>query len=738
MDRRWFYGLPKSQQTEGLRPLGRLAFLDHADKIRTSIREALESVMSKDRDSVGTIPRLEGPPQVVLIQSVSGGTGSGALVDLAHLVRSVMRELSIPTSGLSAILLHATSPKPAQKEIARANAYASLLELNHLLHPNASYPGEPSLLLEPMASQGELLRDCYVVHLGDDLTQEDAQEATDLVAEYLLLESATGWRKFINEHRDHSRGPAPLDSEEATVRSLGLYRLRFRRHLLAHRVTQVCCRQLLSRWHGDLATVVASDEQEESQFSEAHRSRWLKDVGEIEAAKLFARLDLKESTVLENLELTVRTPTDTDPGSMCDSMIQQAVARASSPSAGSEIASAVLRDIDLYLGTGELDTDPHQAVRSPFEKKILEKARLGAEPNCRRILDWVRSAVGNPEWRIKPAMVASDVLVTQLLTRIESGHKNLLEATRDRKQQRAALAGEESVSRFWTSRNVSTEEVVRLARSYFQSRLREITREAVSESFRLLYRTATEARARLLDLRQRCAGWSDRFQKIGAQDGHWQTDAGSSLNGVDLLPGKSATMDEASAIIARRLASTSFFSDVEERLETELFSPHGGLWSLATDNLSVLEETISHRMPEVVMDSVMGSLDAIDSASLFFEKQAGMTDALREIKRMLETARPRLANVGGKPRLLLGVPNSPPGRSFRELVVAQLPNATSPVGILGDILFCYESAGLPISRVAEEIIGNEAAFVQVGSRLTTRIDTTVPPLHGGLVVSGRR
>ncbi len=138
------------------------------------------------------------------------------------------------------------------------------------------------------------------------------------------------------------------------------------------------------------------------------------------------------------------------------------------------------------------------------------------------------------------------------------------------------------------------------------------------------------------------------------------------------------------------------------------------------------------------MQVVIDSLESIDSASLFFEKQAGMTDALREIKRMLEKARPRLASVGGKPRLLLGVPNSPPGRSFRELVVAQLPNATSPVGILGDILFCYESAGLPISRVAEEIIGNEAAFVQVGSRLTTRIDVTLPALHAGLADSARK
>ncbi len=513
MDRRWFYGLPKSQQTEGLRPLGRLAFIDHGNQVRAAIRDAIESVMNAERDGVGTIPRLNGPPHVVLIQSISGGTGSGSLTDIVHLTRSVMRELKLPASGLSAVLLHSTSPKPAQKEIARANAYASLLELNHLLHPNASYPGEPYLLLEPLVSQGELLRDCYVVHLGDDLSQEDAHDSTDLVAEYLLLQSATGWRKFLDEHREQSRSPAPLDSEEATVRSLGLYRLRFRRHQLARRVTQICCRHLLARWHGDLVSSVTAEDEEESQFSEAHRSRWLKEVGELEASKLFARLNLKDASVLEHVELTSRTPTDSDPMSVCESIIMNVASKASSPSAGGEVASNLLRELDLHLGTGELDTDHHQAVRSPFEKKLLEKARHGAEPNCRMIIDWVRGSVGNPEWRIKPAMVATDVLVTQLLTRIESAQKGFVDAARERKRQRGLLAGEIRTGSRWLSRSTSVEDVVQLARGYVQSRLREIAREAISESFRLLYRTVTEARARLLDLRQRCAGWADRFDK---------------------------------------------------------------------------------------------------------------------------------------------------------------------------------------------------------------------------------
>ncbi|MBY0587725.1 protein kinase [bacterium] len=736
MDRRWFYGLPKSQQTEGLRPLGRLALLDHADRVREVITEAIAGVMEKTRDSVGTVPRLDAPPHVVIVLSLAGGTGSGSLIDIVHLVRSVMKDLRVPSGGLSAILLHATSPKPAQKEIARANAYASLLELNHLLHPNSNYPGEPALGLDELPNQGELLRDCYLVHLGEDLSQEESQDSTDLVAEYLLLQTATGWRKFIEDHRDHSRGPAPLDSEESTIRSLGLYRMRFRRHDLARRVTQICCRHILSRWHGDLGAIISS-EDEGSEFSDANRSRWLKEVGEVEAAKLFAKLDLKDTSVLEHVELTTKTPIDSNPATVCESILHQAVAKHAAGGSGAELAASVLREMDLHLGAGELDSNPRQTVQSPYEKKIMERARSGAEPNCRRILDWVRQAVANPDWRIKPAMIATDMLVSQLITRIETAQRQFQESIRERKHARDVLSGEMGASGRWLSRPVSTDEIVSMSRSYFNARLREIAREAIAESFRLLYRTTTEARARLLDLRQRCAGWADRLEKLGKETERWN-ESGSSVNGVDLLPGKASSLAEAAAIMARRFASTSFFSDVEERIETELFSELGGIWNLATENISALEEAINHRLPEIVMNSVMASLEAVDSASLFFEKQAGMTDALREIKRMLEKARPKLAVAGGKPRLLLGVPNSPPGRSFRELVVAQLPNATSPVGILGDVLFCYEATGLPISRVAEEIIGNEVAFVQVGSRLTTRIDMTLAPLHGAHAPVGRR
>src|SRR5262249_53481293 len=38
LPRRWLYGIPRSLRTEGLRPLGRLAIVDHADAFRAALR----------------------------------------------------------------------------------------------------------------------------------------------------------------------------------------------------------------------------------------------------------------------------------------------------------------------------------------------------------------------------------------------------------------------------------------------------------------------------------------------------------------------------------------------------------------------------------------------------------------------------------------------------------------------------------------------------------------------------
>jgi hypothetical protein len=106
-----------------------------------------------------------------------------------------------------------------------------------------------------------------------------------------------------------------------------------------------------------------------------------------------------------------------------------------------------------------------------------------------------------------------------------------------------------------------------------------------------------------------------------------------------------------------------------------------------------------------------------------------MGGAIRQLRQLIEQAKPPLRFEGSKEHLVLGVPNSPSGRTLRELVAAQVPgDAVTAVAVPGDVVFCIESAGLPLASIAEQIIGGEPTFVQVSRRLLTRIDVDWPTL----------
>ena len=48
ISRRWLYNIPKSLKTEGLRPLGRLAFVDHAQEISQRMRAAIATAAAAE------------------------------------------------------------------------------------------------------------------------------------------------------------------------------------------------------------------------------------------------------------------------------------------------------------------------------------------------------------------------------------------------------------------------------------------------------------------------------------------------------------------------------------------------------------------------------------------------------------------------------------------------------------------------------------------------------------------
>lgn len=125
--------LPREQISRGAKQipqLGRLAFFYHYASIKKAIRRAIGDLKQV---GISDSPALN----VVLVSSCAGGTGTGMLIDLAYLVRSVADNMKIAADSLKVMgvvalpdLFEDLVPNSNKPQI-RANAGAFLDALDH-------------------------------------------------------------------------------------------------------------------------------------------------------------------------------------------------------------------------------------------------------------------------------------------------------------------------------------------------------------------------------------------------------------------------------------------------------------------------------------------------------------------------------------------------------------------------------------------------------------------------------
>ncbi len=210
LSRRWIYNIPRSLQTQSLRPLGRLAFVDHLERIRERLSRAIKAAWT----ARGWRLRPERPacrsgrplPRIFLVSSISGGTGGGMVLDVAYLVRKLLRDLGLSEEGLCGVLAHCSGHNHQGRDLAVANAYAFLTELHHYSSPHHGYPGDPIRGLPAFDAQDAPFNAAYLVHLGEDLEPAEFTAAADKLAKYLYCNAVTPAHAFFDKCRSLHAG----------------------------------------------------------------------------------------------------------------------------------------------------------------------------------------------------------------------------------------------------------------------------------------------------------------------------------------------------------------------------------------------------------------------------------------------------------------------------------------------------------------------------------------------------
>lgn len=189
LSRRWLYNIPRSQLTEGVRPLGMLAFIDHAAHAFDMLGGLIEELIhEKDKSK---------PFEARIVASAMGGTGSAAMCEVGFLLRQIAETLEIDIKS-ELVLTCAAPAATALGDLASASAISSLLEINHYFKTDGLHPELPRI--PQTHSHRPPFDQVKLTYGGQCGIGTDRYDSVNQVAEYLLLPAPIpSWRDNQNK-----------------------------------------------------------------------------------------------------------------------------------------------------------------------------------------------------------------------------------------------------------------------------------------------------------------------------------------------------------------------------------------------------------------------------------------------------------------------------------------------------------------------------------------------------------
>ena len=714
LDRRWLYGIPRSQLTEGVRALGRLALVADLPNVLGHLRAVLADLASPEaaaaaRAATG-LSLVETGPRVFLVAAISGGTGGGMLIDVAFAVRQVLTELHVGDQGPYGVLLHGTGSRPPQAELARVNAYATLSELYHFNCRGVSYPGDPQGGLHQANTAGGPFQDCYLVHVGDDLEDAQTEAALDDLAEYLYLDCATAAGKAFGGYREathlDSRGPISL-------RTVGLARLTFPRHAVAEVAANLLCRHAVTRWQSD-----PGGRDEEGMREETLRQA--------------AALGLEAEPLTNQFFAAAAAVWGDPPEAYFERIVAEHLANTPAPYAAT---GQLLEALDRQVrGT---DAGESSSVEAPLEKALrLKKESLSVQLG-RAAVERLIALVDDPRRRLKAAESAARILA-QHLSSLTEGARSLLEGYRAALDAFANAGSGEFPAKGTRSgwlpraRRTNSSDLRPRLLEYCRLQLKRRVVENTLSVFRAVAIRLTKFNQELGLIREKLAHFAESFEPLPLAS-RQATDAPTAVCcRLELLPGQSA--DRGTPSLAQ--AAHTVFRRLEPRLslpfditfQADVLDPRGGLWKAfakRADEVPGLRDELHRRARAAILDAIRD----IDAAGLFLEAYPEPVQAGKMLANHLQAAVPRLADPAAPKHLVAALPPGPAGEWLKDRLSESFPDL--PITLVpseGDVTICVEAAPLPLARVAASLVQDHPSAVEVARQVLTRTDVAWVPI----------
>lgn len=690
LSRRWLYNIPRSLHTEGLRPLGRLAFVDHrqtiADRVRGAIGACAQAEAVAASSQTLAMSVREVAPMVVVVASIDGGTGGGMLLDVAYAVRQQLEEFGLPADGVRGVMLHATLANRALNDLRKANAYATLTELNHFMQGGATYRAGPMEVLPAGDVSEPPFRDAYLIDLGEHLSDAEFDTATEQVAEYLYLDAATSCGAALEGLRRSSSEPPATKDNVARLRSFGLSAIRFDRVAVARGEAQLLCLQLAQQWLGQTTGGEAAE----------------------------FRIQPPDFRI-EDLLNRLKAVADQALGGNADAHFRSLVIESSGKPAivGDDDPAGPygeeLRRIHAVLGL-PTQFDGAQSPRlTRFETTLRETAQKLGEGIGQTLTDSISALVDAPQGQL-PAAVAAGSLFHEHVRNLRQAAEAAL---KDQQADATALwsrlqRGDLPSERFgWFGRSSATNDAETYLLRYCHDRLSAMLHKHLSATLQDVVRKLATLNDQLFRLRQSIEWLAAEFAalvELRQADADATSAFGSALN------------DE-----LRRFGQAEFIACFEQSFKSAWLASEGGLVGFAlrpAEDWQKLKETLLSHGERMVAAS-LGDLNAWQLLSRVHRSGDAMAGVLAETA---EKATPKLRPAGLTDSLLAVIPQSGGSKELIDILHQTVRPAATVFSHAGDLVFVREAGAISLPEAAAAIIGERGQCAEAARRVLTRSD----------------
>ncbi len=680
--RRWIYNVPKSQLTESLRPLGRLAFVDHHDAIyRRAIAELghliREEHLATTAETMELLPSKQ-PPQVIVVASVAGGTGSGLTLDLAYSLRIAMSELGLASDKVYGVFIHSTSRKRADHRLAVANSCAFLKELNH--YNLNGYPGSSSCRIPEFTNETPVFDGAYFLHLGDEMQDANFEASIAGVAQYLFLSTATRCNSFFEQSRQSS------EQDMQSLRTMGIGCLGPNNSLLSARTASSLTNCLFQKW---LEPAESNDTSEHSALFVQH----LLAVNELDEWSLNARIREMMTEAI---------------GGEPSKKIFEIVETNKRRTAGD--AQSTLTIIEVVLAqllagnrvTNESSVPGRQTVVVEFvDERIPAITRKCRDEFTKAIL----ALIDDPGFRMGGAKKAATELIAQLqqtAIATETKHHFLeqnIANCRDRfqslGQDKKAVAAKEMVTTL-------TVEMIEL-------RLETFICDAQRKMVQLVLKEATAILESVEQIRKQFDALWERPNRKSPESTPRELD-GTESRLFEMFDHQT------------QLTSAKNLDELETFLDEQILKPEGGLLAIIKDGARHLRSLAAgiHELANILVNRELQLLD-IDSV---IKSANNQVDRLSDwIDSVARDASPALSTCGGSRRLVIAVPQRAPIPLIAGILQQKMEQAANVIpSTCGELIVCTEMENLPIEHVAAKILLTQPDCAELIGRIRSRTD----------------